>query len=81
MDVAERKVIVPVRAGFATAIPALSNVTVQWTREYINGDYSGGNFQYTDYVDYARITGVTIEGTTYDVQTNSVPLLKGRCQP
>jgi len=43
----------------------------------MNADYPGGNFQYTDYVDYARITGVTVEGTTYEVQTYSVPLLKG----
>ena len=77
VDVDEQKVNVPVRARFDTAIPALSKVTVKSSRQYTNADYPGGNFQYTDYVDYARITGVTVEGTTYEVQTNSVPLLKG----
>jgi hypothetical protein len=77
VDVDEQKVIVPVRSGFATAIPALSKVTVKSTRQFINAGDVGGNFQYTDYVDYATITGVTVEGVFYEVQTNSVPLLKG----
>jgi hypothetical protein len=69
--------------GFATPIPALSLVTVQVSRKDVTppANYSGGNYftgiPYFDYVDYATLTAVTIGATTYPIQTDSIPLLKG----
>jgi len=69
-----------VRVGFDTAIPALSEVTVQTNRTYINTpvSYSGASVtSYVDYVDYATVTAVTVSGKTYELQTNQVALAKG----
>jgi len=75
VDLDEHKTIVPVRVGFATPIPALSQVTVQVTPSYFGGaPYDGA---YVDYVEYATVTAVTVAGETYQVQTNSLPLMRG----
>ena len=78
VDVVEGKVIVPVRVGFATPIPALSKVAVQVNRVYApayldaNGvRQDGGN---ASYAEYGVLTAVTVDGVTYPVQSNSVPL-------
>jgi hypothetical protein len=77
VDIHQHKVVVPVRVGFATPIPALSEVTVQVTRVYVSSAYSLNGMPFVDYVEYATITAVTVNGTTYQVQTDSVPLLRG----
>jgi hypothetical protein len=80
VDVDQHKMVLPVRVGFDTAIPALSEVTVQTDRTYINTpvSYSGASVtSYVDYVDYATVTAVTVSGKTYELQTNQVALAKG----
>jgi hypothetical protein len=80
VDVDNGKTIVPVRVGFATPIPALSQVAVQIGRDYA---YIPNSFEgtfatsYVDYVEYATITAVTVGDKTYDGQTNSLPLPRG----
>jgi hypothetical protein len=73
--------VIPVRVGFATPIPALSQVTVDETRSYVGIPESSGT-PYpapadVDYVEYATVTAITVAGNTYKVQTNSLPLQKG----
>lgn len=78
VDIDERKVVVPVRVGFATPIPALSKATVQVRREQITTNaYAVGQVPYVDYVDYATVTAVTVGSTTYEVETDTVQLFKG----
>jgi hypothetical protein len=77
VDIYKHKTVVPVRVGFATPIPALSQVTVQVSRTYINTAYSYNGMPYVDNVEYATVTAVTVAGTTYEVQTDTVPLMKG----
>jgi hypothetical protein len=77
VDVPERKVVVPVRIGFSTPIPALSKVVVQISRTYVNNGYEDRGMPYVDYVDYATVTSVVIGGTSYSVQTDTVPLFRG----
>lgn len=78
VDVDDHKTVVPVRVGFATPIPALSQVTVQVTRSYVPVSridmpyYSG--IANVDYSEYATVTAVTVNGRTYQVETDSVPL-------
>jgi len=77
VDIDKHKTVVPVRVGFATHIPALSQVAVQVSRTYVGTAYSYNGMPYVDYVEYATVTGVTVGETTYEVQTDSVPLMKG----
>jgi len=77
VDIHNHKVVLPVRVGFATPIPALSRVTVQVIRTYVNTAYSLNGMPYVDYVEYATVTAVTVGATTYDVETDTVPLLQG----
>jgi hypothetical protein len=83
VDIGGQKIVVPVRVGFATPIPALSQVTVQVTRSYVAIPYSFGGAPYNagvpnvDYIEYARLTAIIVGGTTYPVQTDSLPLLRG----
>jgi len=77
VDVNQHKVVVPVRVGFATPIPALSQVAVQVSRTPLNTGYSPTGTPYVDYAEYATVTAVTVAGKTYELQTDSVPLLKG----
>lgn len=81
VDVDQHKTVVPVRVGFATPIPALSQVTVEATRSYVGmPDFSSTSYPalaYVDYVEYATVTAITVAGNTYEVQTNSVTLQKG----
>ena len=80
VDVDQHKMVLPVRVGFDTAIPALSEVTVQTNRTYINvpTSYQGPSVtSYTDYVDNATVVAVTVNGKTYDLQTNQAALAKG----
>jgi hypothetical protein len=78
VDIGDHKTVVPVRVGFATPIPALSQVTVEVTRSYVaiphfDMPYYGG-IANVDYAEYATVTAVTVNGKTYQVETNSVPL-------
>jgi hypothetical protein len=76
VDIHDHKIVVPVRVGFVTPIPALSQVTVQLNRTYLTTTYSPTGTPYADYIEYATVTAVTVSGKTYEVQTDSVPLLK-----
>lgn len=80
VDVDQHKMVLPVRVGFDTAIPALSEVTVQTNRTYIDvpTSYQGASVtSYADYVDNATVVAVTVSGKRYDLQTNQVALAKG----
>jgi hypothetical protein len=76
VDVPQRKVVLPVRIGFSTPIPALSKVALEIRRTYVNNEYVAGGLPY-DYVDYATVTAIVIEGTSYTVHTDAMPLLRG----
>ena len=83
VDIGEHKTVVPVRVGFATPIPALSQVTVQVMRSYVDIPYFYTGAPYdtgipnVDYIEYATLTAVTVQGKTYQVQTDSLPLFRG----
>ncbi len=78
VDIAEGKVAVPVRVGFSTPIPALSKVSVKIDRVYAPAVYDANgnvlNNSNTRYAEYGVLTGVTVNGVTYKVETDSVPL-------
>lgn len=61
------KVASPVQVGWEVAIPALSKVTV-----LISGRHYGSGYQ-----EVMQLTGVTLDGVLYDLQTNQVPVLPG----
>ena len=77
VDVAEGKVVLPVRVGFSTPIPALSKVALHVSRVYTSVLNASNGAPNVDYLDYARATAVTVGDTTYKVTANSVPLLNG----
>ena len=80
VDVDNRHTIVPVRVGFATPIPALSHVEIQVSRDCFNVPYVSDNttsFPEMDCLEYANVTTVTVGGSTYDIQTNMLPLSRG----
>jgi len=70
VHIVQGKVTVPVRVGFATAVPALSKATVQITTRY----YDTGNEESVQltYTCSALLTAVTVDGTTYDVESSEV---------
>ncbi len=80
VDLDAGKTVVPVRVGFATPIPALSPVSVQVSQSAVNVPYLfNGTFttSYVDYTEYATVTAVTVGGKTYEIQTDTLPLLQG----
>jgi hypothetical protein len=72
VDLLDSKVIVPVRLGFATPIPALSKVAVQTDRAYYPTAYFNTASGYIGYGNYATLTAVTIGNKTYPLQCNRV---------
>jgi hypothetical protein len=69
-----------VRVGFATPIPALSQVSVQVSRTAVSVPYLIDGtvaMSYVDFLEYATVTAVTVGGKTYDVQSNTLPLSQG----
>jgi hypothetical protein len=55
----------------------LSKVAVQTRRSYVPAGYGSNGMSNLDFVDYATVTAVTVEGTTYPLKADTVPLLKG----
>jgi hypothetical protein len=78
VDMVSNKVVVPVRVGFTTAIPALSKVSVKIDRVYPPSAYDASgsllNSATVRYAEYGVLTRVTVNGVTYEVESNSVPL-------
>lgn len=77
VDIVEGKVVVPVRVGFATPIPALSKAAVKINRVYPPTYAESGAAQASvpvRYAEYGELTSVTIDGRTYAVQSDSVAL-------
>jgi hypothetical protein len=76
VDLVEGKVIVPVRVGFATPIPALSKVAVQVNRTYYPTGFinTSDRVGYVGYADYATLTAVTVGGRTYPVESAAIPV-------
>jgi len=66
----QAKVVVPVRVGFATAIPALSKATVQLSARYYDAGY--GTSLQLSHTTAAQVTDITVDGTTYDVESNEI---------
>jgi hypothetical protein len=66
------KVTVPVRVGWATAIPALTKVTVE-----VSALYYPVPGRSVDYQGVAQLTAVMLDGTRYDLHTDQVPMLAG----
>jgi len=80
VDIDAGKTVVPVRVGFATPIPALSQVAVQVIRTAVNVPYLIDGtlaMSYVDFREYATVTAVTVGGKTYHVQTDTLPLSQG----
>jgi hypothetical protein len=77
VDIDQHKITVPIRIGFATAIPALSQVSVEIARSYVSVPDFSTSISYVDYFEFATLTAVTVGGDTYPVQTDSLRLLKG----
>jgi hypothetical protein len=80
VDLDAGKTVVPVRVGFATPIPALSQVSVQVSRTAVSVPYLIDGtvaMSYVDFLEYATVTAVTVGGKTYDVQSNTLPLSQG----
>ncbi len=78
VDLVEGKVVVPVRVGFATPIPALSIASVKVNQAYYTPVFSvvsnsPGNAPVA-FGENAELTAVTVRGVTYPVQANTVPL-------
>lgn len=66
------KVSVPVRRGFSTVIPALSIGTVQFTPARY-----GNSYRHRRRIDVAELTSVMVNDSSYNVRTDSVPLVFG----
>ena len=82
VNIIEGKVTVPVRVGWATAIPALTKVAVEISVPYypVYGPYYGGSVPYYNNLysaEVAQLTSVTLDGTRYDLQTDQIPVLAG----
>ena len=58
------KVEIPVRLGFTTAIPAGSRITVR-----IYATYAETGYQYA-----AKLIAVTVDGTSYRIRTDRLPV-------
>jgi hypothetical protein len=82
VDIVDGKVIVPVRVGFSTPIPALSVASVKVHRlSYTPVLYSVApgsldNASLT-YAETADLTAVTVDGATYPVEARTVALNGG----
>jgi hypothetical protein len=82
VDIVEGKVVVPVRVGFATPIPALSIAAVKVNPVYYNPVFynvvagTASNFPVA-YGETAELTAVTVHGITYPVRANAIPLNSG----
>lgn len=74
VDIVDGKVIVPVRVGFATPIPAQSRVAVQVTPVYYYTGYGNYGSGPVAFVENAMLTAVTVRGVTYAVQASAVQL-------
>ena len=69
--IVQGKVVAPVRLGFATPIPALSKATVQLSMRYYD---TGGDEPQAAYNYVAQLTSVTVDGTSYDVESSEIPV-------
>jgi hypothetical protein len=74
VDIVEGKVIVPVRVGFATPIPAQSKVAVQVNPVYYYTGYGNYGTGPVAFIENAVLTAVTVRGVTYAVQASAVQL-------
>ena len=77
VDLTESKITGPVRLGFATPIPALTKVAVDTDRAYLQNNYRTYPRDGPDYIEYATVTAITIDGKTYEVRTNRVQVSGG----
>jgi len=80
VDFNTKKVVVPVRVGFATPIPAGSPVKLQIARTYLQA-YPNPDpnirVPLLDYADQVTLVGVTAGGRVYPVQCDVLPLMLG----
>jgi len=76
VDIIDGKVTVPVRVGWATPIPASSKVTVEVSVPY-SPVYYGRYYDNLYSAEVAQLTAVTLDGTTYELQTDQISVLLG----
>jgi hypothetical protein len=77
VDIIDGKVIVPVRVGFATPVPALSQAAVKVNQIYytpVSYNVGPGPSLPVSYGESAELTAVTVGGVTYPVQARPVSL-------
>ncbi len=82
VNILDGKVTVPVRIGWATAIPALTKVAVEISVPYypVYGPYYPASEPYYNNLysaQVAQLTAVTLDGTRYDLQTDQIPVMAG----
>jgi hypothetical protein len=81
VDIVEAKVIVPVRVGFSTPIPALSIAAVKVNQNYyapVSYNFnSGAGYPPVTYGESAELTSVVVRGVSYPVQARPVSLSGG----
>ena len=77
VDGIKHTVVVPVRVGFATPIPALSGVKLETSRSNFNTTNATDGVPLQSYTDYTILTSVTVNGATYPLKTDVLPLLTG----
>jgi len=75
VNVSDGTVMMPVRVGWATPIPALTKVTVEVSPVYypVWGGYSAN----LGYQEVAQLTAVTLHGKHYDLQSDQIPVQPG----
>jgi hypothetical protein len=79
VDIIEGKVVVPVRVGFATPIPALSPAAVKlnqnfYTPVFYNVVAGSPANAAVPYGESAELTSITVRGVNYPVRATAVPL-------
>ena len=84
VDIVDGKVVVPVRVGFATPIPALSRASVKVNRGYsipsaYNAYDNTANYP-VPYIETADLTSITVGAVAYPVHATTVPLNSGATQ-
>jgi hypothetical protein len=82
VNILDGNVTVPVRVGWATPIPALTKVAVEISVPYypVYGPYYPGSVPYYNNpysAEVAQLTAVTLDGTSYDLQTDQIPVMAG----
>lgn len=75
VNISTGKVTTPVRVGWATPIPALTQMTVEVSTVYY--PVRGRDAVNLAYQEVAQLTAVTLHGKHYDLQSDQIPVNAG----